>query len=119
MSHDMDRYYSAMDRFTELNERLRRFNSERDWDQFHTPANIAKSIAIEAGELLECFQWNEDNYDRSAVLEELADVANYCLQMAHALDVDLIDVISAKIDRNEKKYPVEKAKGRYTKYDRL
>ena len=53
------------------------------------------------------------------MLEELADVANYCLQMAHVLDVDLIDVISAKIDRNEKKYPVEKATGRYTKYDRL
>ncbi len=109
----------VMDRLEELDKRLRRFNTEREWDQFHTPENIAKSISIEAGELLECFQWSCDTYDREAVLEELGDVVNYCLQMAQVLDVDIIDVVNAKMDRNEKKYPVEKARGRSTKYDRL
>ena len=62
-------------------EAIRKFNEERDWDQFHSPANLAKSISIEAGELLECFQWGGD-YDKEAVCEELADVVNYCLVMA-------------------------------------
>ncbi len=108
-----------MDRFDEVNARLKKFNDDRDWNKFHTPVNLAKSISIEAGELLECFQWSSDEFDRTAVLEELADVTNYCLQMAQALGVDLIDVVNAKMDKNEKKYPVEKAKGISTKYDKL
>ena len=97
---------------------IRRFNEERDWDQFHTPANLAKSIAIEAGELLECFQWNND-YDRQAVCEELADVVNYCIVLADRLDVDLEEILLEKLQKNIEKYPVEKAKGRNTKYDKL
>lgn len=108
-----------MDKYEQTAKRIEEFNKERDWDQFHTPVNLAKSISIEAAELLECFQWSDTNYDREAVLEELADVANYCIQMSQALNVDLMDVVNAKIDKNEKKYPVEKAKGKSTKYDKL
>lgn len=82
-------------------------------------SNLAKSISIEAGELLECFQWNDTNYNLDNVLEELADVTNYCLQMAQVLGVDIIDVVNKKMDVTEKKYPVEKAKGVSTKYDKL
>ncbi|MBQ1447112.1 MAG: nucleotide pyrophosphohydrolase, partial [Solobacterium sp.] len=60
-------------------DEIRKFNEERDWDQFHTPVNLAKSIAIEAGELLECFQWEEEHFNREHLEEELADVMNYCL----------------------------------------
>ena len=107
-----------MDRLEELNQRIKRFNDDRDWNQFHTPSNLAKSISIEANELLECYQWSEDaNID--SVKEELADVMNYCLQLAQVLNVNIIDIIQAKMDKNEKKYPVEKAKGVATKYDKL
>ncbi len=108
-----------MDKFYMLNERIDRFNKERDWDQFHTPSNLAKSISIEANELLECFQWNDTEFNRENVLDELADVTNYCIQMAQVLGVDLIDVVNTKMDKTEKKYPVEKAKGVSTKYDKL
>ena len=86
------------------------FNKERDWDQFHSPENLAKSICIEAGELLECFQWNSD-YDKEAVCEELADVVNYCIVMADRLQVDLEEIVLKKLEKNRQKYPVEKAKG--------
>ncbi len=108
-----------MERLEKLSDRISRFNKDRDWDQFHTPSNLAKSIAIEAGELLECFQWNDTEFNRSDVLEELADVTNYCIQMSQVLGVDLIDIVNAKMDKTEKKYPVDKAKGISTKYDKL
>ena len=99
--------------------RIRKFTEDRDWDQFHTPVNLAKSISIEAAELLECFQWSNDEFNKEAVLEELADVMNYCIQMSQVLDVDLIEIINKKMDTTEKKYPVDKAKGISTKYDKL
>lgn len=108
-----------MERLEKLSDRISRFNKDRDWDQFHTPSNLAKSIVIEAGELLECFQWNDTEFNRSDVLEELADVTNYCIQMSQILGVDLIDIVNAKMDKTEKKYPVDKAKGISTKYDKL
>lgn len=108
-----------MERFEELTERINKFNKDRDWDQFHSPSNLAKSISIESGELLECFQWNDKEFEKDAVIEELADVANYCIQMSQVLGVDLIDVINAKMDKTEQKYPIEKAKGISTKYDNL
>lgn len=108
-----------MERLDELSLRIKRFNEDRKWDQFHTPSNLAKSISIEANELLECFQWNDTDYDKDDVLEELADVTNYCLQMAQVLGIDIIDVVNKKMDVNERKYPVDKAKGVSTKYDRL
>lgn len=94
------------------------FNKERDWDQFHSPENLAKSISIEAGELLECFQWSND-YNKEAVCEELADVVNYCIVMADKLNVDLEEIVLKKLEQNRKKYPVEKAKGNAKKYTEL
>ena len=107
-----------MDRLEELKQRIDKFNKDRDWDQFHSPVNLAKSISIEANELLECYQWNEDaNLDD--VKEELADVINYCLQMSMVLGLDPIDIMNKKMDKTEKKYPVDKAKGKSTKYNKL
>ena len=103
----------------QVKQRIDKFNKDRDWDQFHTPANLAKSISIEANELLECFQWSDSNYDIESVKEELADVMNYCIQMSMVLGVDIIDIINDKMDKTEKKYPVNKAKGVSTKYNKL
>lgn len=100
-------------------QRIKQFTKDRDWDQFHTPVNLAKSISIEASELLECFQWSDTEFNREHVCEELADVMNYCIQMADKLGVDLDQIINDKIDQNEKKYPVEVAKGSAAKYTEL
>lgn len=102
----------------ELTQKIRKFNEERDWNQFHSPENLAKSISIEAGELLECFQWN-NNYDLNDVCEELADVMNYCIQMADRLGVDPKQIILDKMEKTAKKYPVDKCKGVSTKYNKL
>ena len=108
-----------MDKLALLKQRIDKFNKDRDWDQFHTPSNLAKSISIEANELLECFQWNDIDYDLDAVKEELADVMNYCIQMSQVLNLDIIDIMNDKMDKTEKKYPVEKAKGVSTKYNKF
>ena len=100
-------------------ERIRRFTEERDWDQFHTPANLAKSIAIEACELLECFQWNDNEYDLQHVKEELADVIVYCQDLLDKLGLDVDDVVNQKMTQNEQKYPADKDRGRADKYDKL
>ena len=100
-------------------DRIRKFTEDRDWEQFHTPGNIAKSIVIEAAELLECFQWDEENYDLGHVKEELADVLVYCRNMLDRLGLDEDEIVNAKMDQNERKYPVDKAKGRNDKYDKL
>lgn len=99
--------------------RIRQFVADRDWEQFHTPANMAKSIAIEASELLECFQWNEENYNLEHVKEELADVIVYCQDMLDCLHLDVDEIVNSKMDKNEVKYPVEKAKGSNAKYTEL
>ena len=108
-----------MNKLEQVLERIDKFNKDRDWDQFHTPANLSKSISIEANELLECFQWNDNNYDIENVKEELADVMNYCIQMSLVLNVDIIDIINDKMDKTEKKYPIDKSKGISTKYNKL
>lgn len=100
-------------------DRIRRFSDDRDWDQFHTPANLAKSISIEANELLECFQWSDTDFDIVHVKEELADVLVYCRNMLDKLELDEDEIINEKMTKNEAKYPVEKAKGNAAKYDRL
>lgn len=100
-------------------DRIRKFSEDRDWDQFHSPANLAKSISIEANELLECFQWDDENFDIEHVKEELADVLVYCRNMLDKLGLDEDEIVNAKMTRNEEKYPVEKAKGRADKYDQL
>lgn len=101
----------------ELKQKIQKFNLDRDWDQFHSPENLAKSISIEAGELLECFQWN-DEYDIDALCDEVADVYAYLLMLADRIGVDLIDITDKKMDKNIEKYPVEKAKGNSTKYNK-
>ena len=104
---------------TETIERIRKFSEDRDWDQFHSPANLAKSISIEAGELLECFQWNETNFDINEVKEELADVLVYCRNMLDKLNLDEDEIVNAKMDKNEAKYPIAKTKGKADKYNKL
>ncbi len=100
-------------------DRIHRFIADRDWEQFHTPANLAKSISIEANELLECFQWDGEHFDREHVAEELADVIVYCRNMLDRLGLDEDEIVNRKMDQNERKYPVEKARGRSEKYDKL
>ena len=99
--------------------RIRKFTKDRDWDQFHSPANLAKSIVIEAAELLECFQWDDEHFDEEHVKEELADVMVYCQNLIDKLGYDPDEIINKKMDKNEEKYPVEKAKGKSDKYDKL
>jgi dCTP diphosphatase len=108
-----------MNEIKDLQNEIDRFSKERDWDQFHSPENLAKSISIEAGELLECFQWNSETYDREAVKEELADVLNYCFQLATKMNFDVKQIVEEKMETNGQKYPVNKAKGKATKYDKL
>ena len=100
-------------------DRIRKFSSDRDWEQYHTAVNLAKSISIEANELLECFQWSDTDYDLEHVKEELADVLVYCRNMLDCLDLDEDEIVMSKMDMNEAKYPVEKAKGSAVKYDKL
>lgn len=100
-------------------DRIRKFTKDRDWDQFHSPANLAKSIMIEAGEMLECFQWDEDDFDIEHVKEELADVLVYCQNMLDKLGLDVDEIVNNKMDQNELKYPVEKARGNAKKYDAI
>ena len=99
--------------------RIRRFTEDRDWDQFHSPANLAKSLVIEAAELLECFQWSDTDYDIQHVKEELADVIVYSQNMLDKLGLDADEIVNAKMSQNEAKYPVEKAKGNAAKYTDL
>jgi dCTP diphosphatase len=110
----------------EVLKRIRQFRDDRDWMQFHDPKNLAMSISIEAAELLELFQWKtadeasgyaSDN--REAVADEIADVAIYLLELADNVGIDLISAIHRKLDKNAEKYPVEKARGVATKYDKL
>ena len=100
-------------------ERIRKFTEDRDWDQFHSPANLAKSIVIEAAELLECFQWTDEEYDLQHVKEEIADVMVYCQNLLDKLGLDADEIINMKMAQNEAKYPVEKAKGSAAKYNQL
>ena len=100
-------------------ERIRKFTSDRNWEQFHTPSNLAKSIVIEAAELLECFQWSDEVYDLQHVREELADVIVYCRNLLDELGLDEDEIVNAKMTQNELKYPIEKARGRAEKYDKL
>lgn len=112
-----------MSEITALRDDLRAFAAERDWDQFHSPKNLASALAVEAAELLEPFQWlteeqsrNLDGKRRAAVADELADVQIYLIRLADKLDIDLLQVVRTKIVRNAEKYPVESFKGSARKY---
>lgn len=99
----------------EIIDGLLKFQKERDWKGFHTPENLAKSISIEAAELLEHFQWGKE-YDFDEVAEELADVLIYCIYMADSLDLDIEEIILDKMEKNAVKYPIDKSKGNAKKY---
>ena len=99
--------------------RIRQFVADRDWGQYHTPVNLAKSISIEANELLECFQWSDTDYDLQHVKEELADVLVYCHDLLDVLGLDEDEIVNMKMDMNEKKYPADKARGNNKKYTEL
>lgn len=100
-----------------------KFRDDRDWKQFHNPKDLAISISLEAAELLEVFQWSgEDISDKGKqdkIKEELADVINYCVLMADVCKLDLDEIVQEKIKINNAKYPVEKAKGKSYKYNKL
>ena len=110
----------------EVLDRIRQFRDERDWLQFHNPKDLAISVAIEAGELLEEFQWKDKEEaerhgrdHREAIADEIADVAIYLYELADVLDIDLRAAIVAKLAKNAVKYPVEKSRGNSTKYNKL
>jgi NTP pyrophosphatase (non-canonical NTP hydrolase) len=114
------------DPLVELRDALRAFAAERDWDQFHSPRNLAAALAVEAAELLEPFQWLTDEQSRelstearAAVEQEVADVLLYLVRLADKLGVDLEQAARTKIALNAEKYPVEKARGSSRKYDEL
>ena len=99
---------------------LRKFNQERDWDQFHNGKDLAIGLSVEASELLECFLWKKpEDAPIDKIREELADVLNFAFQMADKYNLDIKEIMLDKIQRNARKYPVEKAKGSAKKYDEL
>ncbi|MBQ7777983.1 MAG: nucleotide pyrophosphohydrolase [Oscillibacter sp.] len=104
-------------------QRVLKFRDDRDWRQFHTPKDLALSMTLEAGELLEVYQWSGTDLEcrekLPRVREELADVLSYCILMADVYGLDLDEIMNEKIDKNEAKYPVEKARGRADKYTEL
>ncbi len=110
----------------EIIEALRRFAAERDWDQFHSPKNLSIALSVEAGELLERFQWITEEQSRSlsgdelqGVSEEMADVFLFLLRLADKLDVDLLNASLLKLELNAKKYPIDKSRGKSTKYNKF
>ena len=111
-----------------LKDQLADFVAEREWEQYHHPKEVAISLAVEAGELLEIFQWTEkkpvaelkkDGKFMARVRDELPDVLGYCLDLAMRLDIDVSQAFSEKMESNKKRYPVEKSKGKHTKYTEL
>ena len=115
-----------MGEIKQINEKIKKFRDERDWMQFHDPKNMAVSIILEASELLEHFQWKTteevEKYARqnhAEIQDEIADIALYLFELADNLGISLIDAMEQKLKKNEMKYPVEKAKGKHTKYNKL
>ncbi len=111
---------------TQLRDALRKFAEERDWDQYHSPKNLASALSVEAAELLERFQWLTEDQSRKLppeelqkVREEMADVLNYLVRLADKLDVNLLEAAREKIEKNAQKYPVDKSRGSAKKYSEL
>lgn len=100
-----------------LMETIKKFNHDRDWEQFHTPENLAKSLMIEAAELLEEFQWQNKEKSLQGIKDELADVLLYAYMLADKYNLDVESIMLDKIEKNGKKYPVEKSKGKSKKYN--
>lgn len=107
-------------------EKLQEFRDKRDWKKYHKPKDMALSLILEISELLEHFQWKSDEEikdhiknHKKEVGEELADVLNWVLLMAHDFNIDIFKASLKKIDQNNRKYPIRKTKGKYTKYNKL
>lgn len=100
-------------------ERIIKFRDDRNWKQFHTPENLSKSILIEAAELLENYQWESGKEDINNVKDEIADIVAYCLLLCDHYGFDLKSIINEKFDKNEEKYPVQKAYGKANKYNKI
>jgi NTP pyrophosphatase (non-canonical NTP hydrolase) len=122
----MPRDKNIQDKIGSLQRRIIDFRNKRDWKQFHNPKDIALSLVLEATEVLEHFQWKNDKEVQEHVIkhkadigEELADVLYWVLLMSHDLDINIADALERKIDKNEQKYPVDKAKGSNLKYTKL
>jgi NTP pyrophosphatase (non-canonical NTP hydrolase) len=114
------------DSLTGLRDRLRVFARERDWEQFHTPKNLSCALSVEVGELLEQFQWTlsdisdpPDETKRERIADEIADVLIYAVRLADVLDIDPIAAADRKLEKNARRYPVDRAKGKATKYTEL
>ncbi len=110
----------------ELQKKIVAFRDARDWKQFHNPKDLSLSLVLEAGEVMEHFQWKSpeeiEKYiktNKDDIAEELADVFNWVILMSHDLDIDILKASEKKIKQNEKKYPVKKARGKHTKYNKL
>jgi NTP pyrophosphatase (non-canonical NTP hydrolase) len=115
-----------MKNINDLTKRIIAFRDARDWKQFHNPKDVALSLVLEAGEVMEHFQWKSKEEigkyiktNKAEIGEELADVLYWVLLMSHDLKIDVLEALEEKIVINEEKYPVEKAKGRHTKYNKL
>lgn len=108
-----------MNNFDDIIQKLIVFRDERNWKQFHTPENLAKSISIEAGELLECFQWNSKDNNLNNITQELADVLIYCFYLANYYNLDIEEIINKKIEINNTKYPINKSKNNCLKYNKF
>ena len=108
-----------MNEIKELLNKHIKFRDDRNWKQFHTPENLAKSISIEASELLENYQWGSRSADIENIKEEVADILGYLLLFCDSLDIDLLDVANKKVIKNSEKYPIEKSYGKSTKYNKL
>ena len=115
-----------MGEINKIAKKIIQFRDERDWMQFHDPKNMAVSIILEASELLEHFQWKTkeevEKYvmqNKSEIKDEIADIALYLFELADNLGINLIGAMEEKLKKNAMKYPVEKAKGKHTKYNKL
>lgn len=105
--------------FKVLINKIKKFNKDRDWEQFHTGENLAKSISIEANELLELFQWSNQPKSIEGLKEEIADIFIYSLMFSEKYGFDIENIILEKLEVNEKKYPVKKSQGKSNKYNDL
>ena len=115
-----------MNEVKQITEMIKHFRDERDWMQFHDPKNMSVSVILEAAELLEHFQWKTkkeaEKYvkeNKEEIQDEIADIAMYLFELADNLDINLLNAMKKKLEKNKKKYPVEKAKGKHTKYNKL
>lgn len=114
---------NASEKYNNLVNRIKKFCDDRDWSQFHDPKNLAISLSLEASEVLELYQWTKDNKLKperaEKINEELADVLYWLIMLSNHYNIDLVEALDKKMDQNEAKYPVEKARGKSDKYTEL